>query len=112
MLFNRIWDHGITPSPRINESLLCLLMRVVVSAPGRSLFENSRSQATWPIVRQCFEEHWLAHHGQPESIRVDLEGAWQGEEADAYCRERGISLTPIPAEGCWQIGIVENAIKS
>eukprot|EP00435_Cladocopium_sp_Y103_P018219 s2415_g4.t1 len=79
---------------------------------GKILFENSRNQATWPIVRQCFEEHWLSHHGQPESIRVDPEGVWRGEEADAYCRESGISLTPIPAEAHWQVGVVENAIKA
>lgn len=79
---------------------------------GKVLFENSRNQATWPLIQQCFEEHWLAHHGQPESIRVDPEGVWRGEEADAYCRERGISLTPIPAEAHWQVGIVENAIKA
>eukprot|EP00435_Cladocopium_sp_Y103_P052568 s378_g16.t1 len=79
---------------------------------GKILFENSRNQATWPHVRQCFEEHWLSHHGQPEAIRVDPEGVWRGEEADEYCRERGISLTPIPAEAHWQVGIVENAKKA
>ena len=76
----------------------------------KRLFENYRSQATWPLVRQRFEEHWLPHHGQPEPIRVDPAGVWRGEEADTYCRERGISLTPIPAEAHWQVGIVENAI--
>ena len=78
---------------------------------GKILFENSRNQATWPIIRQCFEEHWLAHHGQPETLRVDPEGAWRDQDADAYCRERGIMLSPIPAEAHWQVGIVENAIK-
>jgi hypothetical protein len=78
----------------------------------KGLFENYRSQATWPLVRQCFEEHWLPHHGQPEPIRVDPAGVWRGEEADTYCRGRGISFTPIPAEAHWQVGIVENAIKA
>lgn len=78
---------------------------------GKILFENSRSQATWPIIRQCFEEHWVAHHGQPDTIRADPEGAWRDTDADVYCQERGIMLAPIPAEAHWQIGIVENAIK-
>ena len=79
---------------------------------GKILFENSRQQATWPIIQKCFEEHWLAHHGQPECIRVDPEGVWRDGAADAYCRERGINLLPIPAEAHWQVGIVENAIKA
>ena len=78
---------------------------------GKVLFENSRSQATWPIIRQCFEEHWVAHHGMPDTIRVDPEGAWRDSTADLYCQERGITLSPIPAEAHWQIGIVESAIK-
>ena len=79
---------------------------------GKILFENSRNQATWPIIRKCFEEHWLAHHGQPEVIRVDPVGAWRDSEADEYCRERGIQLLPVPAEAHWQVGIIENAIKA
>ena len=78
---------------------------------GKILFENSRSMATWPLIRQCFEEHWVAHHGKPDTIRVDPEGAWRDTAADQYCQERGISLLPIPAEAHWQIGIVESAIK-
>lgn len=79
---------------------------------GKILFENSRQQATWPVIQNYFEEHWLAHHGQPECIRVDPAGGWRDEAADVYCRERGINLLPIPAEAHWQVGIVENAIKA
>ena len=77
---------------------------------GRILFENSRNQATWPIVRKVFEEAWLASFGQPEEIRADPEGIWRSDEAAAYCQERGIILSPIPAEAHWQIGVVEEAI--
>lgn len=79
---------------------------------GRILFTNSRNQATWPVVQQCYEELWLPNFGKPEAIRVDPEGVWRGEEAESYCRERGIDLSPVPAEAHWQVGIVENAIKS
>ena len=65
---------------------------------GRILFENSRNQATWPIVQKVFEEAWLASFGQPEEIRADPEGIWRSDEAAAYCQERGIILSPIPAE--------------
>lgn len=103
------WHHPIT-----KDKVKFLLMVDEGSRfrIGRILFENSRSQATWNIVQQCFEEHWLATFGKPEVIRVDPEGVWRDEQAEAYCRERGIELSPIPAEAHWQIGIVENAIKS
>eukprot|EP00435_Cladocopium_sp_Y103_P071048 s167_g36.t1 len=78
---------------------------------GRILFENSRNMATWPLVQKCFEELWLPYFGQPDTIRVDPEGVWRGNEGDAYCESRGIQLTPIPAEAHWQVGIVENAIR-
>ena len=79
---------------------------------GRILFENSREQATWPVVRKAFEELWISTFGMPEGIRADPEGVWRSDEAAAYCQERSIALTPVPAEAHWQIGIVEEAIKA
>lgn len=78
---------------------------------GKVIFENSRQMATWPLVKQVFEEHWLAHFGQPEVLRVDPEGVWRDTEASDWCATKGIQLDTIPAEAHWQIGIVENAIK-
>ena len=79
---------------------------------GKILFEDSRQQATWPVVQQCFEEIWLPVFGKPEVIRVDPEGVWRGRDAEAYCQEREIELSPVPAEAHWQVGVIENAIKS
>lgn len=79
---------------------------------GKVLFENSRQQATWDVVQKCFEEHWLSVFGTPAVLRTDPEGTWRSEAADAYCQQRGIELTPIPAEAHWQIGIVESSIRA
>jgi hypothetical protein len=79
---------------------------------GRILFENSREQATWPVVRKAFEELWISTFGRPEEIRADPEGVWRSDEAAAYCQERSMTLTPVPAEAHWQIGIVEEAIQA
>ena len=78
---------------------------------GKVIFENSRQMATWPLVKQVFEEHWLVYFGQPEVLRVDPEGVWRDTEASDWCATKGIQLDTIPAEAHWQIGIVENAIK-
>ena len=79
---------------------------------GKILFQHPSRQANWDILRTSFEEHWVAHFGQPELIRGDADGAWRNAEADQYCRERGIQLEFVPAEAHWQVGIVESAIKS
>ena len=78
---------------------------------GKILFVNNRNMATWPLVKQVFEEHWLSHFGQPEVLRGDPEGVSKDTEAAEWCASRGIELSTIPAEAHWQIGIVENAIK-
>ena len=78
---------------------------------GKILFMNNRNMATWSLVKQVFEEHWLSHFGQPEVLRADPEGVWRDTEAAEWCGSRGIELSTIPAEAHWQIGIVENAIK-
>ena len=77
---------------------------------GKILYENTRNQATWPVMKRHFEESWVSTFGFPEEIRVDPEGIWRGEEPAQYCQERGIILSPIPAEAHWQIGVVEESI--
>ena len=79
---------------------------------GKLLFQAQSRQASWEIIRQSFEEHWIAHFGQPEVIRGDSDGAWRNSQAEAYCSQRGIQLDFVPAEAHWQVGIVEAAIKS
>eukprot|EP00435_Cladocopium_sp_Y103_P060542 s1303_g22.t1 len=79
---------------------------------GKILFENSRNQATWPIMKKVFEENWVSVFGLPEELRADPEGVWRSDEAAEYCQERGVILSPIPAEAHWQIGIVEESIKA
>ena len=71
---------------------------------GKILFEAKSRQASWDLIRQALEEHWIAHYGQPEVIRGDADGA--------YCNNRGIQLEFAPAEAHWQIGIVESSIRS
>ena len=79
---------------------------------GKLLFQAQSRQASWDMIRQSFEEHWIAHFGQPEVIRGDSDGAWRNSQAEAYCSKRGIQLDFVPAEAHWQVGIVEAAIKS
>ena len=79
---------------------------------GKILLQDQNRQASWDVIKQSLEEHWIAHFGQPEVIRGDSDGAWRNTEADIYCSRRGILLDFVPAEAHWQVGIVESVIKS
>ena len=67
--------------------------------------------ATFPILKKCFEQHWLQHHGKPEVLRIDPNGAWRSKTAQAFLEQEGIEFGEIPAEAHWKIGLVEVAIR-
>ena len=89
------WQHPIT---KHNIKFILFIDEGCRFRVGKILFEDSRQQATWPVVQQCFEEIWLPVFGKPEVIRVDPEGVWRGRDAEAYCQEREIEMSPVPAE--------------
>ena len=103
------WTH---PYTRLKYKFVLFIDEGCRFRTGKILFQGQSRQASWDVIRQSLEEHWLAHFGQPEMIRGDADGAWRNEEADQYCSQRGIQLDFVPAEAHWQVGIVESAIKS
>ena len=103
------WTH---PYTRLKYKFVLFIDEGCRFRTGSILFQDQNRQASWEVIRKSMEEHWLAHFGQPDMIRVDADGAWRNEEADRYCNSRGIQLDFVPAEAHWQIGIVESAIKS
>ena len=106
------WEHPVTKKKMKFLIMMCEGCRVVV---GRWLFDYEEGQsrnATSPELLHHFQEGWRQYFGKPRKLRVDPEGAWMSNETLNKLASENIFLDPIAGEAHWQLGVVENVIKT
>ena len=58
----------------------------------------------------AIEQGWVQSYGFPDRIRLDPEGCFRSRALEDWAADRGVEMTPCPAEAHNQIGQVESLI--
>ena len=72
---------------------------------------GSKQQPNAATCIQYLREGWGQYFGMPRSLRLDPAAAFRSQARVEMCDREGIYLDNIPADGHWQIGVREQAIK-
>ena len=78
---------------------------------ARILSRGSKQQPNAATCIQYLREGWGQYFGMPRSLRLDPAAAFRSQAITDMCDREGIYLDNIPADGHWQIGVCEQAIK-
>ncbi|CAE7738557.1 RE1 [Symbiodinium sp. CCMP2456] len=78
---------------------------------ARILSRGSKKQPNASACIQYLREGWAQYFGMPKAIRLDAAGAFVSQQLTSFCDQEGIFMDNIPADGHWQIGVCEQAIR-
>lgn len=103
------WTH---PVSRRRVQFLMMIDEGSRFRLGHILLEHPSRTGSWKEVREGYEKTWLMMLGKPHIVRADPAGCLRSEEAGRYFEEQNTVLDLVPAEAHWQIGVVEEAIRT
>ena len=103
------WTHPIS---RRRVQFLMMIDEGSRFRLGHILLEHPSRTGSWKEVREGYEKTWLMMLGKPHTVRADPAGCLRSEEAGRYFEEQNTVLDLVPAEAHWQIGVVEEAIRT
>ena len=78
---------------------------------ARILSKGSKQQPNAGTCLNYLREGWSQYFGMPKALRLDPAGAFRSQAVVDFCDQEGIYLDNVPADGHWQIGVCEQAIK-
>ena len=78
---------------------------------ARILTRGSKKQPNSSACIQYIREGWAQYFGMPRALRLDAAGAFRGQLISDFCDQEGIYVDNIPADGHWQLGVCEQAVK-
>ena len=78
---------------------------------ARILSKGSKQQPNAGTCLNYLQEGWGQYFGMPKALRLDPAGAFRSQAVVDFCDQEGIYLDNVPADGHWQIGVCEQAIK-
>ena len=103
------WVH---PTSRRRLQFLMMIDEGSRFRLGHIVVEHPSRTGSWREVREGYERTWLMMIGKPQVVRADPAGCLRSGEAGRYFEGQNIILDLVRAEAHWQIGVVEEAIRT